>query len=204
MALRDIVAGGAACARVVVVFPVCINVLLNLVAKQNQLKSKQNGFKMQPLLCRWDLKMSSRKSLNVQPCPVGRSVDLIADRWSLLVVRDAFDGVRRFSDFQRSLGVARNILSDRLRRLVDAGILAIQPPANGGAYQEYVLTERGKALFPVIVALRQWGERNLFEEDEFHSELVEKKTGKPLHFMTPRTIDDRVLSPDETEVRKLF
>jgi DNA-binding HxlR family transcriptional regulator len=148
--------------------------------------------------------MNSRKNLNAQPCPVARSVDVIADRWSLLVVRDAFDGVRRFSDFQRSLGVARNILSDRLRRLVDAGILAIQPAANGGAYQEYVLTHQGKALFPIIVALRQWGERHLFGEDEFHSELVEKKTGNPLYLMTPRTIDDRVLSPDETEVRKLI
>lgn len=147
--------------------------------------------------------MNSRKKLDAQPCPVARAVDVIADRWSLLVVRDAFDGVRRFSDFQRRLGVARNILSDRLRRLVDAGILAIQPVSNGSAYQEYVLTQQGEALFPVIVALRQWGERHLFGEDERHSELVEKSTGKPLHFMVPRSIDDQVLSPDETEVRKL-
>jgi DNA-binding HxlR family transcriptional regulator len=147
--------------------------------------------------------MDSPKKMNAQPCPVARSVDVIGDRWSLLVVRDAFDGVRRFSDFQRSLGAARNILSDRLRRLVDAGILAIQPASNGSAYQEYILTKQGEALFPVVVALRQWGERHLFAEDEMHSELVEKRTGKPLHFMSPRAIDDHVLSPDETEVRKL-
>ena len=147
--------------------------------------------------------MSDIKNMNAEPCPVGRSVDVIGDRWSLLVVRDAFDGVRRFSDFQRSLGVARNILSDRLRRLVDAGILSVQPASNGSAYQEYVLTKQGEALFPVVVALRQWGERHLFAKDERHSELVEKKTGKPLHFMTPRALDDHVLSPGETEVRKL-
>ncbi|KRB64170.1 winged helix-turn-helix transcriptional regulator [Noviherbaspirillum sp. Root189] len=147
--------------------------------------------------------MNSRKNLNEQPCPVARSLDVIGDRWSLLVVRDAFDGVRRFSDFQRSLGVARNILSDRLRRLVEAEILAIQPASNGSAYQEYVLTPQGEALFPVVVALRQWGERHLFAEDELHSELVEKRTGKPLHFMTPQAIDGYDVSPKDTEVRKL-
>jgi DNA-binding HxlR family transcriptional regulator len=86
-----------------------------------------------------------------------RCVDLIGDRWSLLIVRDAFDGMRRFGDFQRSLGVARNILSDRLKKLVDAGILAMQGASDGTAYQEYVLTTKGESLFPIVVALRQWG-----------------------------------------------
>lgn len=58
-----------------------------------------------------------------QPCPVARALDAIGDRWSLLIVRDAFDGVQRFGDLQRNLGMARNILSDRLRKLVDAGVL---------------------------------------------------------------------------------
>lgn len=146
--------------------------------------------------------MNSRKNTHPQPCPVARSVDVIGDHWSLLVVRDAFDGVGRFSDFQRSIGVARNILSDRLRRLTDAGILAIQPGPNGSAYHEYVLTEQGLALFPVVVALRQWGERHLFGQDEPRSELVEKSTGRPLPFMHPRGADDGVIAPDETEVRK--
>lgn len=147
--------------------------------------------------------MNSRKNTTTPSCPVARSLDVIGDRWSLLVVRDAFDGVRRFSDFQRKLGVARNILSDRLRRLVDAGILVTQPAPDSSAYQEYVLTEQGQALFPVVVALRQWGERHLFAEDEPHSELVEKRTGKPLDFMAPRAMDGRGVSPQDTEVRKL-
>lgn len=147
--------------------------------------------------------MDSRKHVEAQPCPVARSLDVIGDRWCLLVVRDAFDGVRRFSDFQRSLGVARNILSDRLRRLVDAGILATRPASDNSAYQEYVLTDEGKDLFPVVVALRQWGERHLFAQDERHSELVDKRTGKPLHRMAPRAADGQVVSADETEVRKL-
>lgn len=141
--------------------------------------------------------------MNNESCPVARSVDLIGDRWSLLIVRDAFDGIRRFSDFQRSLGVARNILADRLRRLVDAGILANQPASDGSAYQEYVLTDQGKDLFPVAVALRQWGERHLFAKHEPHSTLIEKRTGKPLRVMAPQTDDGRILSSDETEVRKV-
>lgn len=148
--------------------------------------------------------MNKQNHSSNEPCPVARSADVIGDRWSLLIVRDAFDGVRRFSDFQRSLNVARNILSDRLRRLVDAGILATQPASNGSAYQEYVLTAQGKSLFPVVVALRQWGERHLFEPDEPHSELIEIKTGKPVHFMAPRSDDGHVLSPEEAMVRKLI
>lgn len=66
--------------------------------------------------------MANSTLMKEEPCPVARCVNLIGDRWSLLIVRDAFDGMRRFGDFQRSLGVARNILSDRLKKLVEAGV----------------------------------------------------------------------------------
>ncbi|MFW2778936.1 winged helix-turn-helix transcriptional regulator, partial [Acinetobacter baumannii] len=101
--------------------------------------------------------MANSTLIKEEPCPVARCVNLIGDRWSLLIVRDAFDGMRRFGDFQRSLGVARNILSDRLKKLVEAGVLEMQDASDGTAYQEYVLTTKGESLFPVIVALRQWG-----------------------------------------------
>lgn len=138
-----------------------------------------------------------------EACPVARSVEVIGDRWCLLIVRDAFDGVRRFSDFQRQLGVARNILSDRLRRLVEAGILVAQPTGEGSAYHEYVLTDAGKDLFPVVLALRQWAERQLFAPGEAHSELIETRTGKPAPPMLPRAADGRILGADDTTVRKL-
>lgn len=147
--------------------------------------------------------MPPRHPANGEPCPVARSVDTVGDRWSLLIVRDAFDGMRRFSDFQRSLGVARNILSDRLRKLVEAGILAMQPASDGSAYQEYVLTARGEGLFPVVVALRQWGEQNLFQRGEPHSVLIEKRTGKPLPYMAPRGKEGITVAPQATEVRKV-
>ncbi|MBS0924093.1 helix-turn-helix transcriptional regulator [Providencia sp. JGM181] len=147
--------------------------------------------------------MSSNTVMEGSPCPVARSVNLIGDRWSLLIVRDAFDGVRRFGDFQRSLGVARNILSDRLRKLVDANILELKDASDGTAYQEYVLTEAGESLFPIVVALRQWGEVNLFREGEAHSILIDKQTQSPIPAMFPLSHDGKTLSPNETEVIKI-
>ncbi|OWQ85641.1 transcriptional regulator [Roseateles aquatilis] len=138
-----------------------------------------------------------------ETCPVARAVDVLGDRWSLLIVRDAFDEKRRFGDFQRSLGIAKNILADRLRRLVEAEILRTQPAADGSAFQEYVLTAKGTTLFPVVVALRQWGERHLFARGERHSTLIDKESGKPVPFMAPQGGDGRVLSPDQAEVRKV-
>ncbi|MBS7780503.1 helix-turn-helix domain-containing protein [Acidovorax sp. CCYZU-2555] len=147
--------------------------------------------------------MPSERIAEEEPCPVARCVDLVGDRWSLLIVRDAFDGIGRFSEFQRSLGVARNILSDRLRKLVDAGILENRAASDGSAYQEYVLTAKGESLFPVVVALRQWGEQHLFAKGEAHSQLVDKRSGRPLARMAPQARDGRVLRPADAEVRKL-
>ena len=147
--------------------------------------------------------MPSRNLPADEPCPVARSVDLVGDRWSMLIVRDAFDGICRFGDFQRSLGVARNILSDRLRKLVDAGILENQAASDGSVYQEYVLTAKGESLFPVVVALRQWGERHLFAKGEAHSQLVDKRSGRALARMAPQAGDGRVLRAADTEVRTL-
>jgi len=148
--------------------------------------------------------MAKRKSMQDDACPVARSLDLVGDRWSLLLVRDAFDGIRRFSDFQRNLGMARNILSDRLGALVEAGVLAVQPASDGTAYQEYVLTARGEQLFPVVVALRQWGERQLFAAGEPHSELLVRDNQQPLADMHPCDQQGRVLNPSNTYVKKLL
>jgi len=138
-----------------------------------------------------------------EPCPVARAVDIVGDRWSLLIVRDAFDGMRRFSDFQRNLGMARNILADRLRKLTEAGILEMQSASDGTSYQEYVLTTKGERLFPIVVALRQWGERNLFERGERHSQLIDTRTGKTIPYMAPHASDQTPLPPGRTKVKKV-
>lgn len=147
--------------------------------------------------------MAKRKSLRSDPCPVARALDVIGERWALLIVRDAFDGMRRFGEFQKSLGVARNILADRLQALVEEGVFTVAPASDGSAYQEYVLTSKGLALFPVVVGLRQWGEAQLFGSGEAHSTLLDKDSGAALPTMQVVASDGRVLQAGDTQVRKV-
>jgi DNA-binding HxlR family transcriptional regulator len=135
-------------------------------------------------------------------CPVARTVDIVGDKWSLLIIRDAFDGIRRFSQFQRSLGVAKNILSTRLRELVAAGVLRVGPASDGSSYQEYVLTDKGEDLFDLVVSLRQWGEGHAFSTDEPRSRLVDRTSGQPLPRLTYTTPDGHPIRAHDTRVRK--
>ena len=98
-----------------------------------------------------------RKTFEEDVCPVARSLDVVGDVWSMLIVRQAFAGKRRFGEFEKSLGVAKNILTVRLRKLVEHGILE-QVPVEGSAHHEYALTDKGRGLYLVLMALRQWGE----------------------------------------------
>lgn len=138
-----------------------------------------------------------RTRLENTPCPAGRALDLIGDWWTLLIVRDAMHGVSRFSEFQRSLGAAKNILSTRLKALVAEGILKVEPAADGSAYQEYVLTEKGHALRPVLIALGQWGSEYLFEEGEACTLMVDTKNRQPLRKIELRAQDGRILEDNE-------
>ncbi|MET3390850.1 DNA-binding HxlR family transcriptional regulator [Variovorax sp. 1140] len=147
--------------------------------------------------------MAQRKSLKADSCPMARALDIVGDQWSLLVIRDAFDGMKRFGEFQQSLGVAKNILSDRLKNLVQEGVLELVPASDGSAYQEYVLTAKGKGLFPVVVGLRHWGEAHLYAKGEPHSVLVERDSGKPVPKIELRARDGKPLDPDATFVKKL-
>ncbi|SIO62581.1 transcriptional regulator, HxlR family [Singulisphaera sp. GP187] len=147
--------------------------------------------------------MVKRTSLEGAECPVARSLDAIGDWWSLLIIRDALDGMRRFGEFQKSLGVAKNILAARLRTLVSQGILELGPASDGTAYQEYVLTAKGRGLFPVIVGLRQWGEDACYEQEEAHSVLVDRKTGRPVRRLELRSEDGRILGPEDAVVKKV-
>lgn len=141
--------------------------------------------------------MVKRTSLQDAECPVARSLDAIGDWWSLLIVRDAFDGICRFGEFQRNLGMAKNILATRLRTLVEHGVLEVVPASDGSAYQEYVLTKKGKGLFPLIIGLRQWGEAFFYQEGEAHSRMVDRETGQPLRALELRAADGRLLGPED-------
>ena len=94
-----------------------------------------------------------------QVCSIARALEVLGERWTLLVLRDAFRRVRRFEDFQRDLGIARNVLTDRLARLVDEGILRREQYQDRPARFEYRLTDKGLALWPVMVTLMQWGDQ---------------------------------------------
>ncbi|MBF6074188.1 winged helix-turn-helix transcriptional regulator [Nocardia beijingensis] len=133
-------------------------------------------------------------------CPVARTLDLVGDRWSLLVIRDAMDGARSFTEFQRRTGIARNILTDRLRKLTAHGLLE-QLTAPSGRRQEYVLTEAGRDLFPVVLTLRQWGERHAFAPGEPHSILVDEH-GTRVPEIAPTSADGIVLGTGNTRVQK--
>src|ERR1700691_3812258 len=106
--------------------------------------------------------MVKRTSFEQAECPIARALDALGDWWSLLIIRDALLGLRRFSEFQKNLGLAKNILTVRLRALLDHGILTTAPASDGSAYQEYLLTQKGRGVFPVLVALRQWSEEFSF------------------------------------------
>ncbi len=135
-------------------------------------------------------------------CPVARAADLVGDKWTLLIIRDSLDGNRRFSEFERSLGVAKNILSDRLRLLVDRGVLT-RIPNDRGTRSEYELTSAGRDLFTLILSLRQWGERNAFNAGEAHSALVDPATGEPVPQLRPLRENGAELTPEQTLLVKV-
>lgn len=107
--------------------------------------------------------MTTGLQISSENCSVGRALSVVGERWSLLIVREAFDGVRRFQDFRNRLGIASNLLSTRLDSLVSAGVLERVPYQDPGGRRrdEYQLTERGADLRPVLLALLQWGDKYL-------------------------------------------
>lgn len=119
--------------------------------------------------------------LEVDPanCPVGMTLGLLGEKWTLLIVRDALNGVRRFDEFHRHIGLSEAVLSDRLQKLVAAGVLMTRPYREEGRRlrNEYRLTERGWDLLPVIVALKQWGETHLADPDEPVLEVRHRECG---------------------------
>ncbi|ARU90573.1 helix-turn-helix domain-containing protein [Pseudomonas sp. M30-35] len=136
-------------------------------------------------------------------CPVARTLAVIGDRWSLMIIRDAFDDIRRFSEFQKSLGVAKNILASRLKTLVEVGVFDVRPASDGSAYKEYVLTDKGREIFPVVVSMRQWGERFLFKPQETRSVLMDNKSGEPLMPIDVRSSSGQKLGPSDCHIVRL-
>src|SRR5215211_2630900 len=105
-----------------------------------------------------------RRIYDNQICSIARTLEVVGERWTLLIVRDAFLGLRRFDQFQESLGIARNVLSDRLNRLVEAGIFERVRYSERPERFEYRLTAKGRELDVALTALRQWGDKHLSDQ----------------------------------------
>ncbi|MEB2651264.1 transcriptional regulator, HxlR family [Pseudomonas sp. B10] len=145
--------------------------------------------------------MARQLLLAQSECPVARTLEAIGDRWVLMIIRDAFDDVRRFSEFQKRLGLAKNILTVKLKRLVELGVFEVQPASDGTAYKEYVLTEMGRSVFPIVISMRQWGERFLFSKGESYSVLLDNEQSEPVETITVRSRAGKVLGPADCHRR---
>ena len=122
----------------------------------------------------------TRKSLSHLNCSWAQAAEAIGDKWSILIVRDAFFGVRTFSAFEASLGISNNIHSQRLEHLVAHEILRKQLIGLGSTRYEYRLTEKGDALLPVIIALAQWSDERVFGEGKEPYKVMERASNKPI------------------------
>jgi DNA-binding HxlR family transcriptional regulator len=139
----------------------------------------------------------SRSSFARVDCAIAQALDVIGEWWTLLIIRNAFHGMRSFEEFHDQLGISTSVLAARLKRLVAHGVLEKRASAEDGRVYEYRLTEKGLALYPVIVALLHWGERWAPGAHGPRLELVETATGEPVREMAVTAADGRPLSPRE-------
>ena len=128
-------------------------------------------------------------------CPLPHAIELIGERWAFLILRGAFNGLQHFEEFQAGLGIARNILSDRLAKLVAGGILERQGDPSDRRKVIYALTEKGTALLPVVLALRQWGEQ--WCQVRANVELVDSRDHLPVRRISVQAQDGRELALDD-------
>jgi DNA-binding HxlR family transcriptional regulator len=146
--------------------------------------------------------VTSRKSgrlANAQ-CSMARAMAVVGDRWSILILREAYYGSRRFDEFERYIGIAPNILSNRLKRFVDAGIMKRVPLPEHSSRYDYVLTEKGRDFFPAYLALKKWGDDWLAEPEGPQVVFRERAAGRPIEYPKLLTSDGKPLRLEDVEV----
>ncbi|MCC5885117.1 MAG: helix-turn-helix transcriptional regulator [Gammaproteobacteria bacterium] len=134
-------------------------------------------------------------------CSLAQTLEVVGERWTMLILRDAFFGIRRFEEFQRRLGIARNILSARLSHLVTEGILERHSVSPGGKWAEYRLTAKGKALQPALLALVQWGDYWYPNEDGIRVEFFDRRSGDSILPIRAYSQDGEALEPRDIGAR---
>ncbi len=141
--------------------------------------------------------------VSTENCPVQRTLDLVGEKWTLLILRDASNGVHRFDEFRRHIGLSEAVLSDRLRKLTAAGIVKAVPYQESGSRvrHEYRLTRKGWDLWPVLVALRQWGET--YEGDPAGPvlDIRHGECGSPVRVVVECAAERAALTPSDVTVR---
>jgi DNA-binding HxlR family transcriptional regulator len=139
------------------------------------------------------------RDYDTENCTIGATLAIVGEKWTFLVLREAFNGVRRFGDIRRRISAPRQVLSDRLARLVDEGLLRRVPYQEPGqrSRSEYRLTEKGLALFPLMVALLEWGNTYAASPDGPVVELQHRDCGAPVHLELRCAEDHPVASPRE-------
>jgi DNA-binding HxlR family transcriptional regulator len=134
-----------------------------------------------------------------QACPIARMLNIFGDHWSWMIIREAFYGASRFSEFERNTGIAKNLLTERLSLLVGEGVLEKRDIGANGTRYAYFLTDKGRDLNLVLIAMVQWGNKYLFEQGKAPIEIVERATGKPISLLQPLAADAKPLAPEELQ-----
>jgi DNA-binding HxlR family transcriptional regulator len=133
-------------------------------------------------------------------CSMARAMEIVGDRWTILILREAYYGVKRFDEFEYYVGVAPNILSNRLKKLVEAGVMArVRLPEHAGRY-EYVLTDKGRDFFPAYLALKKWGDNWLAEPEGPQVVFRDRHARRPIEYPELRTAGGKPLRLEDVEV----
>ena len=138
---------------------------------------------------------------STMPCPIARSMAMLGERWAILLMREAYYGSSRFDEFEKNLGIAPNILSARLKTMVEHGLLDKVPAPGGGARHVYVLTEMGRDFFPVFVTLKDWADRWLADPKGPLTVLEDKREGKEILAGKLTRDDGSAITVDDLRVK---
>jgi DNA-binding HxlR family transcriptional regulator len=136
------------------------------------------------------------KSFSHMNCSLAQTLEIVGERWTLLILRDAFFGSKRFGQFERSLGIAKNILTARLAVLTEEGILD-KRDSDDGAHAIYVLTEKGLDLQPILISMTHWGDKYKANPAGDRLVFVDREQGEPIRRMSVIAQDGRALAPRE-------
>ena len=143
------------------------------------------------------------RDINLENCPVAGAMEVLGDKWTLLIIRDAFNGIKRFEDFQKHLGAPRALLTRRLRSLEEDGVLRRETYQEPGKRQrdQYVLTKKGASLQNILIALHEWGDEYVRGPEGHPLELIDGPSGERVRLAPVRESDNSLVNPRTLEIR---